>query len=166
MKKLFSEILKENLTSNVFLNDLSPKPSYSLNNLHPVKKEIHKYFINLKELLKVYNSIEFYRKLFKNPVKNCFYWCEEDFQGSLFTIYEYNGWFIYTRGGFGSCEVCDGLVNSQERLDKIFLELKITDDINIHGNLLEYTHPELIDKFNTFKDTSELVKDSKPAFMV
>lgn len=107
MKKLFSEILKENLTSKSFKNTLSPKPSYNtlFFDLHPVKKEIHKYFINLKELLKVYNSREFYGKLFKSQLKNCFYWCEEDFQGSLFTIYEYNVWFIYTRGGFGSCEL-------------------------------------------------------------
>lgn len=157
-RRSFAEILKENLTEKSFKNKLppklKPKPlSYQI--LDPFQKEIYDYFINLKDLLKIHSSRTFYAKLFKNPVKISFYWCEEDWQGSIFAIYQYSDKFISVKGGFGSCEVCDGLPDSQERLDKIFSHLTINEcvnDINIHGNHPEYTHPELISKFNTWKE--------------
>jgi hypothetical protein len=165
-RRSFAEILKENLTEKSFKNGvppkLKPKPlSYQI--LDPFRKEIYDYFINLKDLLKIHSSRTFYAKLFKNPVKISFYWCEEDWQGSIFAIYEYSGKFISVNGGFGSCSGCDFFIrdseelheHSQERLDKIFSHLTINEninDINIHGNHPEYTHPELINKFNIWKE--------------
>jgi hypothetical protein len=165
-RRSFAEILKENLSEKSFKNGVPPKPkpkplSYQI--LDPFQKEIYDYFINLKDLLKIHSSRTFYAKLFKNPVKISFYWCEEDWQGSIFAIYEYSGKFISVNGGFGSCSGCDFFIrdseelheHSQERLDKIFSHLTINEninDINIHGNHPEYTHPELINKFNIWKD--------------
>ena len=167
MKKSFAEILKENLTKKSFKNK-PPKPA--IPKPHPFQKEIHDYFINLKDLSRIHSSKTFYAKLFKNPVKISFYWCEEDWQGSIFTVYEYSGKFISVNGGFGSCSTCDFFIrdsdelheHSQERLDKTFLHLKITDNINninIHGNHPEYTHPELVSKFNTWLETKTKIEN-------
>lgn len=178
-RRSFAEILKENLNSKSFKPPLKPakqKPIELKTELKielktfllkdPFKKEIYNYFINLKELSKIHGSRTFYAKLFKNPVKTSFYWCEEDWQGSIFAVYEYSGKFISVKGGFGSCEFCDGLPDSQERLNTIFSHLMFNEninDINIHGNYPEYTHPELISKFNTWKGGFEIkeVKEEK-----
>lgn len=165
-RRSFAEILKENLTDKSFKPPPKPKtvdkktieqikqPTRPLILTNPYQKEIYEYFIGIKELSKIHSSRTFYAKLFKNPVKTSFYWCEEDWQGSIFAVYEYSGKFISVKGGFGSCEVCDGLPDSQERLNKIFSHLMINEninEINIHGNHPEYTHHELVSKFNTWK---------------
>jgi len=156
-RKSFAEILKENLNNESFKQPLKPPKQKTIETnllIDPYKKEVYEYFIDIKELSKIHSSRTFYAKLFRNPVKTSFYWCEEDWQGSIFAIYEYSGKFISVKGGFGSCQICDGLPNSQERLDKIFSHLMFNEninDINIHGNHPEYTHPELISKFNTWK---------------
>lgn len=159
-RKSFVEVLKENLSSESFKPLKLPKQKSHLNILlDPYKKEIYDYFICLKEVSKVHSSKRFYAKLFRDPVKISFYWCEEDWQGSIFAIYEHDGKFISVNGGFGSCSGCDAFItdseeirdHSQERLDKIFSRLIINEninDINIHGNHREYTHPELVSKFN------------------
>jgi hypothetical protein len=165
-RRSFAEILKENLNSKSF----KPPPKSLIQKIEqkimdqqttsplkltdPYQKEIYNYFIGIKELSKIHSSRTFYAKLFKIPVKISFYWCEEDWQGSIFAVYEYSGKFISVKGGFGSCEVCDGLPDSQEKLNKIFSHLMFNEninDINIHGNHPEYTHPELVSKFNTWK---------------
>jgi len=163
-RKSFAEILKENLNSESFKpppkspkqKTIERKTIERKTNLltDPYKKKIYDYFIGIKELSKIHSSRTFYAKLFKNPVKTSFYWCEEDWQGSIFAVYEYSEKFISVTGGFGSCELCDGLPDSQERLDKIFSHLTVNEninDINIHGNHPEYTHPELVTKFNNWK---------------
>ena len=154
MKKSFAQVLQKDLTEKSFKNKplKRPKPPIKLDFF---KQEIYEYFINFKDLSKIHSSRIFYAKLFKDPVKICFYWCEEDWQGSIFTVYEYNNKFISIRSCFGSCEVCDVLPNSQEKLDNIFYNLIISNsisDINIHGINLKYTHPDLIFNFNNWFD--------------
>lgn len=167
-RKSFAEILKENLTEKSFKNK-QPKlvvPTSLI--LDPFKKEISDFFINIKDLSRIHSSRTFYAKLFKIPIKISFYWCEEDWQGSIFTVYEYNDKFISVKEEFGSCDYCYELPDSQERLDKIFSHLVINEninDINIHGNHPEYTHPELMGKFNTWKEiyhqNYEKIKETK-----
>jgi len=67
--KLFADVLQENLNKDSFKPKTPP--------LDIFKKDIHEYFINLKELSKIHNSRTFYAKLFKYPIKISFYWCEE-----------------------------------------------------------------------------------------
>lgn len=83
-RKSFAEILKENLTEKSFKNK-QPKlvvPTSLI--LDPFKKEISDFFINIKDLSRIHSSRTFYAKLFKIPIKISFYWCEEDWQGSIF----------------------------------------------------------------------------------
>ena len=170
--KSFAEVLKENLTDESFkppdktLDKTSDKTldktsgktldknkdNYNISD--QFRSEIHKYYLNLKDLDKIYGSRSFYKKLFKEPVKMIFYWCEEDWQGSLFVVYSYKNKYIYTKGYFGSCEVCDAFPDTEETLIKKFNSLEICEDINdisIHGRYSDCTHPELVKDFEKFK---------------
>lgn len=173
-RKSFAQVLKENLTEKSFKNKPKLKPKPPVPKLQhkkittceeisdPFKKEIHEFFIGIKDLSKIHSSRSFYAKLFKKPIKIAFYWCEEDWQGSIFAVYEYNEKFISVEGGYGSCEICDAFISydeeprehSEDMLNNVFSHLTINeniDDINIHGNYPEYTHPELISKFQNWK---------------
>lgn len=158
-RKSFAEILKENLTQDSFKPPTPPPPSKQIFNIHgdinnPFLLEIKRFFISMANIDKIYGSRNFYKSLFRDQVKRIFYWCEEDFQGSLFVIYYYKNKYIYTRGYFGSCEVCDGFPDTEESLLKEFTGLKISDtieDIDIHGYNPEFTHPELVKDFEKFK---------------
>jgi len=175
-KKTFAEVLKENLTSDSFkqkVEKLFPVKNELNENLtsncfkqkvenltsnNSIKNELKKYYITENDLKKIYNSIRFYKNLFKPPVKLLFYWQEEDWQGSLFVIYEYKYQlndiqitkYIYIRGRFGSCEYCDNVPDSNETLDKIFDILSICNQIK-EIELPKYAHPELISCFQDFK---------------
>lgn len=175
-RKSFVEVLKENLNSKSFKPLKLPKQKTNshLNILpDPYQKEIYDYFICAKEVSKIHSSKRLYAKLFRDPVKISFYWCEEDWQGSIFAVYEYNSKFISVNGAFGSCSVCDPFINdgevdchSQEKLNRVFSHLTINEninDINIHGNHPEYTHPELVSKFNIWiKNKLEIKPEIKP----
>lgn len=142
--KTFAQVLKENLTKDSFKSSTKPLT---------FKDEIKKFYI--KDTSDIYGSRDFYKNLFKDPIKMVFYWCEEDWQGSLFVIYSYTTqskqYYIYCDGYFGSCEMCDGFPNTEKSLDSHFNKINICNNINeiVHG---EYTHPELLIKFKEFKD--------------
>lgn len=167
-KKTFAEMLKENLNDDAFKPPPPPPPVikkesehlkqekiqnrtlFSDETLSPFLLEIKKFFITVKGVEKIYGSRNFHKKMFKAPVKLLFYWCEEDWQGSLFVVYTYKHKYIYSSGGFGSCEVCDGFPQTEEELMRKFRNLYVTDsiqDIELH----QYAHPELIKHFDKFK---------------
>ena len=162
-KKSFAEMLKQNLTEDSFKppDTTSPEkqpPSHS----NPVLDDVYQYYITINDIEKIYGSRSFYKKLFKEPVKMIFYWCEEDWQGILFVIYQYKDKFIYTRGSFGSCEVCDAFPDTEETLVNKFNSLQLCNninDINIHGRYSDCTHPDLIKDFEKFKN--KILKQNK-----
>ena len=128
-KKSFSEVLKDNLNKDSFqpptpIPPIPHAPPSPLSKDDVFKKEIKKFYVNVNDIKKIYGSRSFYKKLFKDPVKMIFYWCEEDWQGSLFVVYHYKNKYIYTKGYFGSCEACDGYPNTEESLLKQFNDLK------------------------------------------
>jgi hypothetical protein len=159
-KKSFADILKENLNDNSF----RPPPNPKLK--EPIQKslfpditdsfllEVKKFYITVRNIERIYGSRSFYKSLFKEPIKRIFYWCEEDWQGSLFVIYYYKNKYIYTSGHFGSCEVCDGFPQDEEALQRTFRHIKVCDDVNdidIHGYNPKFTHPQLVKDFEKFK---------------
>jgi len=161
-KKSFVQALKENLTETSFKPPPPPPPRPKLLVKHkerptlfpeelldPFLREIKKYYITEEGLKSIYGSRSFYKNLFKEPVKMGFYWCEEDYQGSLFVIYKYENKYIYIHGGFGSCEVCDGFPQSEDSLRKIFRNLEICDNIE-NIKLSEYSHPDLVKDFEKY----------------
>ena len=153
-KKSFSEILKENLNEDSFKTPIPipiplPLPQ-TLFSLDPFLLDLKRHYLTVKDVEKIYGSRSFHKKMFKEPVKMAFYWCEEDWQGSLFVVYTYKNKYIYIHGGFGSCEVCDGFPQSEENLIKTFQSLNVTD--SIEDILLPiYTHPDLLKHFDKFK---------------
>lgn len=186
MQKSFARVLQENLTENSFKNKPKPPVPKKITSCEkifdmsdPFKKELYNYYITLKDLSKIHSFKSFYAKLFKKPIKIAFYWCEEDWQGEIFAIYEYpdnsdnsdeySGKFISIRGG--SCSGCDAFItynpheHSQDMLNKVFSQLIIyenIDEINVHGYSPEYTHPELISKFENWileKKTVKIVEE-------
>lgn len=127
------------------------------------KKEISKFYINSSNIYKNICNKSIYKQLFKNPVKNIFYWCEEDYTGSIFTVYEYLGKYICVYGEFGSCTGCGDIFlnfiededvsqeDLQEKLNQIFSNIIISEninDINLHNYNINYTNPDLINKYN------------------
>jgi hypothetical protein len=95
--------------------------------------------------------------------KRVFYWIEEDYAGSIFTVYEYKYqnklFYLCLSSGFGSCSGCDGWEhvleigwcgedNTQEKHDYILREYNRLyveiDKKNILNN--KYIHPELKQK--------------------
>jgi len=177
MQKSFAQVLQENLTENSFKNKPIPPVPKKITSCEkvfdisdPFKKELYNYYITLKDLSKIHSFKSFYAKLFKKPIKIAFYWCEEDWQGEIFAIYEYpdnsndySGKFISIRGG--SCSGCDALYDqhehSQDMLNKVFSQLityENIDEINVHGYSPEYTHPELISKFQNWILEKKTVK--------
>ena len=156
-KKSFAEMLKQNLREDSFKPpDKTTSPEKRLpTHSNPVLDDVYQYYITIKDIEKIYGSRSFYKKLFKEPVKMIFYWCEEEWQGSLFVIYQYKDKFIYTKGCFGSCEVCDAFPDTEETLVNKFNSLQLCDninDINIHGRYADCTHPDLIKDFEKFKN--------------
>lgn len=60
------------------------------------KKQISEFYINASHIDKNICSRTIYKQLFKNSVKNVFYWCEEDWIGNILAIM--NTWknlFVY-----------------------------------------------------------------------
>lgn len=157
-KKSFAEMLKENLTEDSFKPpDKTTFPEKRLLPSHsnPSLEEVYQYYITIKDIEKIYGSRSFYKKLFKEPVKMVFYWCEEDWQGSLFVIYQYKSKYIYVHGGFGSCEICDAFPQTEEELLRQFERLQVCEDIteiNIHRRYVDCTHPDLVKDFEKFKN--------------
>jgi hypothetical protein len=154
-KKSFAEMLKENLREDSFKPPTPPPPTKdtkdtSLLSLNPFLLEIKRHYLTVKDVEKIYGSRSFHKKLFKEPVKMVFYWCEEDWQGSLFVIYSYKNKYIYIDGGFGSCEVCDGFPQSEDSLMRKFNSLNISDSIE-NISFSTYAHPELLKHFDKFK---------------
>lgn len=107
------------------------------------------------------NSSGVYKNFFTEPVERIFSWTEEDWQGIVVSIYKYKNYYVYLRGGFGSCSGCDYLEGSSEveiadKLLKIWDSIKIYKPesfIKIKENFGEYTHPDLIKKWDLFKDS-------------
>jgi hypothetical protein len=151
-KKSFAEMLKENLREDSFKLPIPPSPTKdtSLLSLDPFLLEIKRHYLTVKDVEKIYGSTSFHKKLFKEPVKMVFYWCEEDWQGSLFVIYSYKNKYIYIDGGFGSCEICDGFPQSEDSLMRKFNSLNISDSIE-NISFSTYAHPELLKHFDKFK---------------
>lgn len=98
--------------------------------------------------------------------KREFYWKEEDYQGSIFAIYEYKfknkTYYFCIKSGFGSCSGCDGWLRAREcnflteytidssyaeryeYIKKEFNNFYIEHDKNtILHNLGDYVHPKL-----------------------
>ena len=151
IKKTFSQVLKNNLTQEAFQPNPKPPPPIS----RVFKNEIKEFYVTVDDIKKIYGSRSFYKKLFKEPVKMIFFWCEEEWQGSLFVVYVYKNKYIYTKGYFGSCEVCDSYPQSEESILKKFNSLCICDnidDVNIHGYNPEFTHNNLVKDFEKFKN--------------
>jgi hypothetical protein len=150
-KKSFAEILKENLNEESFK---PPDPiNTTINTLisDSFMCDLKIYYITVEDIKNIYGSRSFYKKLFKAPVKMIFYWCEEDWQGSLFVIYSFKNKYIYIKGYFGSCEVCDNFPDTEESLEKTFNNLQITDNID-NITLSDYSHPDLLKNFDKFKN--------------
>jgi hypothetical protein len=155
-KKSFAEMLKENLGEESFKPPTPPPPirfikkETSFLSTDPFLLEIKRHYLTVKDVEKIYGSRSFHKKLFKEPVKMVFYWCEEDWQGSLFVVYSYKNKYIYINGGFGSCEVCDRFPQSEESLIKTFQSLNVSDSIE-NISFSTYAHPELLKHFDKFK---------------
>lgn len=96
-----------------------------------------------------------YKKIFMEPVKQLFYWQEEDWQGSTFAVYEYKKKLVVVRGYFGSCSGCDAFEGStreevNERLHETVRRAEIYDDVRMI-ELSKYSHPELRQAFEKFR---------------
>jgi len=172
-KKSFVEVLKENLSQDSFKQpnppSIAPKllpsqPSKEYTNCDlrgikdPFLQEIKRFFVSMTDINEIYGSRDFYKNLFKKPIKRIFYWCEEDYQGSILVIYYYKNKYIYTKGSFGSCELCDGFPDTEDALLEEFSDIEVCDkieDINIHGYNPEFTHPDLVKKFEKFKKKND-----------
>lgn len=166
-KKSYAEVLKENLNENSFKNSISKNRKLENNdkilndnikkteNNETFKLEIKQYFLTQIELDNIYGSVSFYSKLFKDPVKLIFFWCEDSWEGTLFYIYEYKNKYIYSSGGFGSCEICDNYPKTIDESMRIFNNLTIIDSLDkvkLNEYMYSQPHPELYKKFNIFKN--------------
>ena len=104
-------------------------------------------------------SIQFHQNMFTEPVKMVFYWCQDDWQGELFIVYEYMSYYIYATGSFGSCSICDGYPETIQEQESLFRDLQIAstkEKINIHKPIgEEYTNPDLIKQFLEFSVFNE-----------
>jgi hypothetical protein len=126
-----------------------------------IQDELRQY---LAETKTYYDSIEVYTNLFEPNVhiKLVFSWIEDDYQGSLFVIYEYTKdgkkYYLYSSAGFGSCSGCDyweslngsNIVEIKEALNELLNNMTVTHDSNTI-ELGEYTHPDLKLKLEVFK---------------
>jgi len=158
-KKSFAEMLKENLNDDSFKPPPVPPPPRQVKKIFPditdeFLLEIKKYYITVKDIERIYGSRSFYKKLFKEPVKRIFYWCEEEWQGSLFVVFQYKNRYIYVNGYFGSCEVCDGFPQDEESLERTFRNIGVCNDINdiTLGYKPEFVNPDLSKDFEKFKN--------------
>ena len=167
-KKSFAETLKENLNDDSFKPPPPPPPSKQVKNIFTEIKdefllEIKKYYVSVKDIERIYGSRSFYKNLFKEPVKRVFYWCEEDWQGSLFVIFHYKNRYIYVTGYFGSCEVCDAFPQDEDSLERTFRNVHVCDNLNdiVLGYNPEYVHPELTKDFEKFKNKTIKTQNKK-----
>lgn len=154
-KKSFAKMLKENLREDSFKSLSRCKEVSSHLSLLPVLAvpfllEIKRYYLTVKDVEQIYSSRDFHKRLFKEPVKLVFYWCEDDWQGSLFVVYTYKNKYIYIDSGFGSCDLCDEFPLSEDSLMRKFKSLNISDSIQ-NISLPTYSHPELLKHFDKFK---------------
>jgi hypothetical protein len=127
-----------------------------------LKMKLKKLFLSPKELERINTSMYFYSHLFKNPVRKIFYWSEENWDGGLFVVYSYDSKkygtiFIYSYGNFGTCEMCDPFPRTQELSEKFFDSLVACNNLN-DIILHEYSHPDLVEKFNKFKSSQKNIK--------
>jgi len=132
-----------------------------------IKQELHQHLTHYDETY--YGSYGFvrtsrsvYRNLFMEPVKQLFYWEEEDWQGSIFALYEYSSYFVVVKGFFGSCSGCDPFEGAtyeevNERLQKIVTHAELYKDIRA-VELSKYSHPDLVQEFEKFRQ--EFVKNN------
>ena len=114
------------------------------------------------------NGRQVYKNLFTEPVKQLFYWQEEDWQGSTFAVYEYKNHFVVVGGYFGSCSGCDAFEGISTCEDISNILNKQVNDAEIHKNIMnielsKYSHPELCEKFDKFRD--EFVKSNLLVYM-
>lgn len=95
----------------------------------------------------------------KDAPELVFHWREEDYQGSIFVVYEYTFknvlYYLYISSGYGSCSGCDSWLaaidegyceNKQEMHDYIETEynnLYVVDDKN-DIKLSPYSHSTLV----------------------
>ena len=102
------------------------------------------------------NSIEVFKVLFEPPVKLIFYWGEDDYQGSLFVVYQMDNVFFYIESRFGSCggcdafEACISIIECNNEIESTFNEGQVCTDLNVI-EFGKYSHPELISSWNAFK---------------
>lgn len=119
--------------------------------MNKVLKEIQEFCIVPQDLENIDGSKTFYKNLFKPPVKLVFYWTEEDYQGSLFVVYQYKDKFIYKDGGFGSCDYCDRYPDTQDEINILFESLNVSDSIQ-EIEIPFYGHPDFLSDFEKFKN--------------
>lgn len=125
-----------------------------------IKNKVRPYLTEIKTYC---NSRSVYTNLFKDnaPVKLIFKWIEEDYQGSLFVIYEYTEfdkkYYLYISGRFGSCSGCDywedlndNAIELKQALNELLDKMEVTNDKN-KIELKEYAHPDLKLNFELFK---------------
>lgn len=106
------------------------------------------------------NSQYVYFNLFNPPINRIFYWNEEDFQGMIYSVYEYENTFIFLSGSFGSCSGCDywegtrTLDELNAKLDKIFNNLTFYNSLSeiSKTEFTKYTHPDAILAFTNFEN--------------
>jgi hypothetical protein len=140
--------------------------------LYPQRKQPQSISLNLKphllKMTKEDNIIKnIYKQLFNFPVTNVFYWHEEDYQGSIYSIFQFKTYIILVRGGFGSCSGCDFWIDlyegrynkyemirrGNEHIEKIYNSIEVYNSIDdiVFG---DYCHPDFKCQFERFKETS------------
>jgi len=101
-----------------------------------------------------------YKHMFTAPIKMIFSWEEEDWQGTVYVIYEYvlnnKPYYIEVNGHFGSCGGCDPFMDAdnEQYKDRIIKALKT--ECNVYTSLSripirKYIHPELKQKISQLK---------------
>jgi hypothetical protein len=135
-----------------------------------IKKELQNYLIGIKDFdylnkeeIETYgcgiNSCYIYKNLFKHPVKRIFEWIEDDFQGTVYVLFEYTYnnkiYYISIKGRFGSCPGCDYIEGTADintllfKINNIFERIDICNDIN-DIVLSKYDHCDLQMKLYEF----------------
>lgn len=110
----------------------------------PFKQKIRNYYININDCKRLNEYQPSYDKLFKSPIKNVFYWSEEDRNGNILSIYKYLDKFIYIHGFIGYESY------SKHTLNRIFADMEIYENVN-DIDIGMFSHPDLISKFNEWK---------------
>lgn len=100
------------------------------------------------------NDGEAFLGMFDDGVRQVFTWDEDDYQGSVMAVYEFEDSYFYGHARYGSCSGCDAWIDASLRsqrklLDKHFRRLVEVDSL-WKVRLDTFAHPDLRKQWTSF----------------